>query len=167
METNSTSSSMPPVVGGGSEVTAETAQHDKSVRLKIGIFGFFLFIIFIVGLFWMFTTPELTVGLTLSFVAGLSMIFLPCTLPLAFVIVPLTMGKEPKKGLLMALFFTLGLTITLSLYGVFIAAVGKTFGLKSDAEVYAVLLGGIAAFIFGLSEIGLIKFLPNTKIVFS
>ena len=73
-----------------------------------------------------------------------------------------TMGKDPKKGLIMALTFTLGLTITLSLYGVFIAAAGKAFGLKSDAEVYAVLFGGAAAFLFGLSEVGLIKFkLPS------
>lgn len=153
---------MSPSPGGESQAAAEAAHHEKSVRFRIGMLGFFLFIVFVVGLFWMFTNPNLTVGLTLSFVAGLSMIFLPCTLPLAFVIVPLTMGKDPKKGLLMALFFTLGLTITLSLYGVFIAALGKSFGLKSDAEVYAVLLGGIAAFIFGLSEIGLIKFkLPS------
>jgi len=146
----------------GAPVSQEIAVNEKAIRFRIALLGFFLFTVFVVGLFWMFTTPELTVGLTLSFVAGLSMIFLPCTLPLAFVIVPLTMGKEPKKGLLMALFFTLGLTITLSLYGVFIAAVGKTFGLKSDAEVYAVLLGGFAAFIFGLSEVGLIKFkLPS------
>lgn len=150
--------SAPPVIDGGSEVAAVAGNHEKSVRFKIAMFGFFLFIVFVVGLFWMIATPELTVGLTLSFVAGLSMIFLPCTLPLAFVIVPLTMGKDPKKGLLMALSFTLGLTITLSFYGVFIAAVGKTFGLKSDAEVYAVLLGGLAAFIFGLSEVGIINF---------
>src|SRR3989338_3293779 len=157
MEQNTTSTSSVPEPQSAAE-----AQHEKSVRFRIAVFGFFLFLVFVVGLFWMITTPELTVGLTLSFVAGLSMIFLPCTLPLAFVIVPLTMGKDPKKGLIMALFFTLGLTITLSLYGVFIAAVGKTFGLKSDAEVYAVLLGGIAAFIFGLSEVGLINFkLPS------
>lgn len=147
---------------GGSQIATEAAHHEKSVRFRIALFGFLLFIVFVVGLFWMVTTPEMTVGLTLSFVAGLSMIFLPCTLPLAFVIVPLTMGKDPKKGLLMALSFTLGLTITLSLYGVFIAAAGKAFGLKSDAEVYAVLFGGFAAFIFGLSEVGLLKFkLPS------
>lgn len=124
--------------------------------------GFVLFIIFVVGLFWLATSPNQTVGLTLSFVAGLSMIFLPCTLPLAFVIVPMTLGKDPIKGLNMAISFGLGLTITLSFYGVFIAALGKTFGLKSDAEVYAVLLGGAVAFLFGLSEIGLLKFkLPS------
>lgn len=138
----------------------EGAEH--KTRVKIALVGFVLFLIFVVGLFWLATTPEQTVGLTLSFAAGLSMIFLPCTLPLAFVIVPMTLGKNPKKGFLMALFFGLGLTITLSLYGVFVAALGKTFGLKSDVEVYAVLFGGIAALIFGLSEIGLLKFkLPS------
>ena len=76
MEPNSIEPSATPPTGvGGSPVSAEIAQHEKSVRFKIGIFGFFLFIVFVVGLFWMFTTPELTVGLTLSFVAGLSMIF--------------------------------------------------------------------------------------------
>jgi len=90
-------------------ISAEVAEREKSIRLRIGMLGFFLFIVFVVGLFWMFTTPNMTVGLTLSFVAGLSMIFLPCTLPLAFVIVPLTMGKDPKKGLLMALFSRWGL----------------------------------------------------------
>lgn len=158
MESNTATSSS----GGKPQAEVETSEHEKAVRLRIGLFGLFLFVVFVVGLFWMFTTPDLTVGLTLSFVSGLSMIFLPCTLPLAFVIVPLTMGKDPKKGLFMALFFTLGLTITLSFYGVFIAAVGRTFGLTSDAEVYAVLLGGIAAFVFGLSEIGLLNFkLPS------
>lgn len=141
---------------------AVVSLEEKQTRFRIAIVGFVLFLIFVVGLFWLATTPEQTVGLTLSFVAGLSMIFLPCTLPLAFVIVPMTMGKNPKKGFIMALCFTLGLTITLSLYGVFIAAAGKAFGLKSDAEVYAVLFGGLAAFIFGLSEIGLLNFkLPS------
>lgn len=133
-------------------------EEEKRLRFRLALSAFALFLIFVVGLFWYATTPEQTVGLTLSFVAGLSMIFLPCTLPLAFVIVPLTMGRAPKRGLLMALFFSLGLMITLSFYGVFMAAAGKTFGLKSDVEVYAVLFGGIAAFIFGLSEVGLLKF---------
>lgn len=135
---------------------------ERTVRARLAAVGFVLFLIFIVGLFWLATTPEQTVGLTLSFVAGLSMIFLPCTLPLAFVIVPMTLGKDPKKGFIMALCFGSGLTITLSLYGVFIAALGKSFGLKSDAEAYAVLFGGAAAFIFGLSQIGLLNFkLPS------
>ena len=151
-----------PSTAGTPSGPTPTEGDDKKTRLRIGLLGLVLFSIFVVGLFWLATTPGYTVGLTLSFVAGLSMIFLPCTLPLAFVIVPMTLGKNPKKGLLMAVSFGLGLTITLSFYGVFIAALGKTFGLKSDAEVYAVLLGGTAAFLFGLAEIGLLKFkLPS------
>ncbi len=40
--------------------------------------------------------------LIIAYVAGLSMIVLPCTLPLVFIIVPLSMGQGYKKGLLMA-----------------------------------------------------------------
>ncbi|MBT8251707.1 MAG: cytochrome C biogenesis protein, partial [Nitrosopumilus sp.] len=46
----------------------------------------------------------------IAYVAGLSMIVLPCTLPLVFIIVPLSMGQGYKKGLTMALLFGLGLT---------------------------------------------------------
>ena len=93
MEPNTT-----PSTSVGGTPTSNVAAHEKSTRFKIALLGFFLFIVFVVGLFWMITTPELTVGLTLSFVAGLSMIFLPCTLPLAFVIVPLTMDKTQKPA---------------------------------------------------------------------
>ncbi|MCH7951557.1 cytochrome c biogenesis protein CcdA [Patescibacteria group bacterium] len=133
----------------------------RKVKVRLATLGFVLFLIFVVGLFWLATTPEQTVGLTLAFAAGLSMIFLPCTLPMAFVIVPMAMGKDPKKGFLMALFFGLGLTLTLSFYGVFIAAIGKILGLTAATQMM-LMVGGAAAFIFGLSEIRLLKFrLPS------
>jgi cytochrome c-type biogenesis protein len=133
----------------------------RKTKFRIAIVGFGLFLIFVVGLFWLATTPEQSVGLTLSFAAGLSMIFLPCTLPMAFVIVPLTMGKNPKKGFLMAVFFGLGLAVTLSFYGVFIAALGKILGLTKATQVM-LMVGGGAAFFFGLSEIKLLNFtLPS------
>ncbi|MDA2935915.1 cytochrome C biogenesis protein [Patescibacteria group bacterium AH-259-L05] len=139
----------------------QQTNNEKSIKIRLASIGFILFIIFVVGLFWLATTPEQTVGLTLSFVAGLSMIFLPCTLPMAFVIVPLAMGKNPKKGFLMALSFGLGLTITLSLYGIFIASLGKILGLNKAMQGM-LIIGGLAAFIFGLSEIRLLKFrLPS------
>lgn len=133
----------------------------RKVRVRLAWLGFVLFVIFIIGLFWLATTPGQTVGLVLSFTAGLSMIFLPCTLPMAFVIVPMAMGKDPKKGFLMAVFFGLGLTLTLSFYGVFIAAIGKILGLTAATQGM-LIIGGGAAFIFGLSEIRLLKFrLPS------
>ena len=34
-----------PAAGGESQLTAEAAQHEKSIRLRIGMFGFFLFLV--------------------------------------------------------------------------------------------------------------------------
>ena len=134
------------------------------------VLAFLLFSASVIGGFYLIMSPGETVNLAFAYVVGLSMIVLPCTLPLAFVIVPMAMGKGPKKGLLMSLFFALGLSITLSLYGLFVAIVGKSIGLDqavgSAGTVSRILfiIGGLSAFIFGLSELRLIKFkLPTYK----
>lgn len=119
--------------------------------------AFILFSATLIGLFWLATTPGQTVGLTLSYAAGLSMIFLPCTLPLAFVIVPLSMGKTYKKGFLMALLFGLGLTITITAYFTAITAFGQVAGLNRATKAM-LLIAGSAAFIFGLIELKLLRF---------
>ncbi len=103
----------------------ELTPIQKKTRIYLISAFFILAIIFLVGIFWLASTPGQAVGLTLSFAAGLSMIVLPCTFPLVFVIVPLAMGKSPKKGLLMAVLFGLGLIITLSIYGVVVAWGGQ------------------------------------------
>ena len=142
----------------------EDIEKNASLKKWMIFLAFILFSILLIGGFYLFTTPGQTVNLAFAYVVGLSMIVLPCTLPLAFVIVPLAMGKTPKKGLLMALFFGLGLAITLSLYGVFIAFVGQVIGLdQAIAEAGTVskilfIIGGAAAFLFGLSELGLVRF---------
>ena len=136
----------------------------EKIKVWMVVFAFILFSVMIAGGFWLFTTPGQAVNITFAYVVGLSMIVLPCTLPLAFVIVPLAMKQSPKKGLMMAVLFGLGLSITLSLYGVFIAWIGKIVGLDaaiSQAGTVSRILfitGGLAAFVFGLSELGLIKF---------
>ena len=94
--------------------------------------------------------------LIISYLSGLSMIILPCTLPLVFIIIPLSMGKGGKKGLVMALLFGSGLIITISLYGVGIGAVGQTATLD-QISVYMFLIAGIAAFLFGLSQLKLLE----------
>ena len=105
-----------------------------------------------------------SVDLAFSYVAGISMIVIPCTLPLAFIIVPLSMGKGYKKGLGMALFFGLGLAIMLSIYGLFVGIAGNILGLDQaigQASIISKVLfmiGGAAALLFGLSELGLLKF---------
>ncbi len=107
-------------------------------------------------MFSFFTDPTQSVGYTLSYIAGLSMIFLPCTLPLAFIIVPIAMNKSAKKGLLMAVLFGIGMMITFSLYGIMFSQVGRITGLLT-ANVIAGIIGGGLAFLFGLAELGLIK----------
>jgi len=91
-----------------------------------------------------------------SYAMGLTMIVLPCTFPLAFVIVPLSMGKGPIKGLGMAL------AITLSMYGVLAAIIGKTFitsfGVQAEGmKNWLYFIAGIIAYLFALGELGLIK----------
>ncbi|MFQ6020651.1 MAG: cytochrome c biogenesis CcdA family protein [Candidatus Aenigmatarchaeota archaeon] len=138
-------------------------EAEKKIRTYFIIIFFILFSIFLIGLFWLVTNPTQTVTLSLSYAAGLSMIVLPCTLPLVFIIVPLSMGRGYKKGLAMAILFSIGLIITLSLYGAGIALLGRAFALHKVTQAMY-LIAGILAFIFGLSELKLIKFeLPSYK----
>jgi len=94
--------------------------------------------------------------LIISYLAGLSMIILPCTLPLVFIIIPLSMGKGGKKGLLMASMFGAGLTITIMFYGLGIGILGQTADLD-QISIYMFLIAGLAAFLFGLSQLKLVE----------
>lgn len=123
-----------------------------------------LFAIFVLGLLWLAGVREQaaisgTFGFMaiLAFAAGLSMIVLPCTLPLVFIIIPLAAGKKYQKGFFMALLFGFGLTITITIYGIAMAYVGQIFGIAS-ATPWLLLVAGVAAYLFGLSELGLLHF---------
>lgn len=127
--------------------------------------AFILFsLIFLGGVFAVTNPVAISAGqelsypswLTISYLAGLSMIILPCTLPLVFIIVPLSMGKGGKKGLSMALLFGVGLTITITFYGFGIGALGQTADLD-QISVFMFLIAGIAAFLFGLSQLKLFE----------
>lgn len=122
---------------------------------------FFLFVLFAGGLIWLsgVGTPEtsnLSFVLLLAYAAGLSMIILPCTLPLVFIIVPMCAGKGYKRGLLMAILFGLGLTITLTAYGIAMAYLGQVLGLGAATPIILVV-AGLAAYAFGFSEAGIYK----------
>lgn len=132
--------------------------HD---RLLLAGLAFVLFVIFIAGIGWFasvgqFKTTELSLVLLLSYAAGLSMIVMPCTLPLIFLIVPMAMGKTYRKGFAMSLLFGLGLVITITFYGVATAWLGQIVGL-SRSQTIIILIAGIAAYAFGLSELGILK----------
>ncbi|MBI3442244.1 MAG: hypothetical protein HY007_00520 [Candidatus Sungbacteria bacterium] len=153
----------------------EQAQTTHKAKILLAGFGTVLLAVIAGGLVWFFTTT-LNVGSGLeaagstigfgwyvfSFAAGLTMIVLPCTLPLAFVIVPLSMGKGAVKGLGVAIFFGLGVTITLSLYGVAAAVIGKvaigTLGAPLEVvKNWLYFVAGVLAYLFALGELGLIN----------
>lgn len=100
--------------------------------------------------------PTVLVVLTLAYVAGISMIVLPCTLPALFVVVPLSMGRGVRKGFVVAVLFGAGLTTTLTVYGVFVAALGKIFYLD-QITLLMWFVAGVAAYVFGLSELSLLR----------
>ncbi len=98
-----------------------------------------------------------------SYVMGLTMIVMPCTLPLAFVIVPMSNGKGLHKGLGIALAFGAGVALMLSTYGAIVALLGKAgisfLGAEGeDVKNWIYFFAGIFAYIFALGEIGLVKF---------
>lgn len=128
------------------------------MQFKIYLTGvaFVLFLVIFFGIFWLLVVPGQTVGLILAFAAGLSMIFLPCTLPLVLVLVPLTMGQKPLKGILMALVFGLGISLTLAFYGLLTAFAGSYLGLDESTRIMFTV-AGVAALIFGLSQLKLIN----------
>ncbi|MEK7533719.1 MAG: hypothetical protein AAB600_00115 [Patescibacteria group bacterium] len=127
--------------------------------LLFGLIG-----IFIYGLRFVFSLGSGDVGsvpfLLFDYTVGLTMIFLPCTLPLAFVIVPLVMGKSYQKGIGMALAFGLGVTITLSFYGVLIGLLGQALGIHQVETAKNILyaVAGLFAILFALGELKLIRF---------
>ncbi len=137
---------------------------DNTKKLLI-LIGFLLFsLVFLGGVY--VSTNSIAVGanqelsypswLAISYVAGLSMIILPCTLPLVFIIVPMSMGKGGRKGLTMSLLFGSGLIITITLYGLVIGLVGHTADLDS-ISFFMFFIAGVAAFLFGLSQLKLFE----------
>jgi len=130
----------------------------------IGIVFVLFSLIFVGGIFGITNDTAVNAGqelsypswLIIAYLAGLSMIILPCTLPLVFIIIPLSMGKGGKKGLSMAALFGAGLTITIMFYGLGIGILGQTADLD-QISTYMFLIAGVAAFLFGLSQIKLFE----------
>lgn len=123
----------------------------------IGALVLVLFLVIGSGLLWLATQSDNAVSTLLSFAAGLSMIFLPCTLPLAFIIVPLAAKeKNPAKGLGIAIAFGIGLSVTLALYGIVTAFLGGYFGLDQFTRVMFII-AGVMALLFALTELNLFK----------
>ncbi len=124
--------------------------------------------IFVIGIRWILIIPSEAIGSApfqlFNFAVGLTMIFLPCTLPLAFVIVPLAMSKSAARGVGMALSFGAGVAITLGFYGMLIGFLGHLLGINQVETAKNILytLAGILAISFALGDLGLIRFRAPT-----
>jgi cytochrome c-type biogenesis protein len=99
--------------------------------------------------------------LLLTYAGGMAMLLTPCRFPIVLGIVPLCKRGSARRGLVLALLFGLGLTVTQASWGIAIALVGGLFGLREIAR-YLSLLGGVVAYTFGLWTLGLVHFrMPN------
>lgn len=136
---------------------ASLTDAERRIRVAFVTTAFVLFSIILLSLVYLATSTSTAATTTLSFAGGVSNIFLPCTLPLAFIIVPLSMSEGYRKGLMMAILFGLGLIITLALYGVALALIGKYLGLDRATRIMY-LAAGFASLLFGLSELKLVRF---------
>jgi len=128
---------------------------EERLRVFLVVLGLGLFSVIVIGLFGLATSPLEVVSLSLAYTSGLSMIILPCTLPAVFVIVPLSLGRGYRRGFLMAVLFGLGLTLTIAAYGMAVAFLGKILYLDR-LTLLMWLAAGIAAYVFGLTELGLL-----------
>lgn len=140
---------------------SEAASFGKKTAVCV---MFVLFSVIFIGIVFSFTmqyNTEKTVDLPYSswliiaYLAGLSMIVLPCTLPFVFIIVPMTIDKGYKRGLGIALLFGAGMTVTITAYGFTLAFLGKTAGLNQISTIM-MLVAGIISFVFGLNRLRLI-----------
>src|SRR3989338_9259801 len=145
-------------------------KQSGNLKTIIALTAIVLSVVIGMGLFWfLFLAPKAGAEIgrmgwyLFSFAAGLTMIVLPCTLPLAFVIVPLSMGKGMVKGLGMAMAFGGGITVTLSVYGIITALVGEVAidALGAPLETvknWLYFIAGAFAYVFALGELKLVKF---------
>lgn len=139
---------------------------DRKHEFCLAALALALFTVIALGIFiFLSRYSYLAVGLTLSYVAGLSMIFLPCTLPLAFVIAPVALQERIRNGIMMALLFGAGVVITFGVYGIAFVYTGGINGLLM-ANATAGILGGGLAYALGFYELGLagIK-IPGTGLI--
>jgi len=101
--------------------------------------------------------------LLLTYAGGMAMLLTPCRFPVVLGIVPLCKRGTAGHGFVLALLFGLGLTVTQTMWGIAIAAAGGVFGLAEIAR-YLSIGGGVAAYVFGLSTLALIR-LPQVPAI--
>lgn len=110
--------------------------------------------------------PWLALGL--SFLVGVTMIFVPCTFPMVYTLAPIAEEAKTRRGWVATIaLFSLGLTAAMALVGAVISLVGQSLlGLFATEEarlgltlvLYSAI--GIFALIYALGELGFLS-LPS------
>src|SRR5688572_23325597 len=133
-------------------VAAATAQRMSPVTV---VAGTALLVLSIITILTFSMQRYESAPLLLAYAGGMAMLLTPCRFPVVLAIVPLCKRGHPARGVMLALLFGAGLTVTQTLWGVAIAAAGEVLGLREIAR-YLSLAGGGIAYLFGLSMLGLI-----------
>lgn len=118
---------------------------------------------------WLDQSSGLSLGiLGLLFLAGLLTSFTPCVYP----IYPITLGifsrwthNSKNEGLLLSLFYCLGMIISYAVFGLITAATGSIFGSLTQQPVYLLSIGGVfllsAIFFSGIVNLPVPGFLQS------
>lgn len=130
----------------------------KRFRLLVALVALLCLSISAIGLIGLGSSRSIPL-LPLAYASGLSMTLLPSTFPAVLALVPLTLRKGYRKGLLLSLLFSFGLATTMALYGFTTASLGKILYLD-QITLLMWLLAGTMAYLFGLIELGLLSFEP-------
>lgn len=138
-------------------LTNTPSRGDKRARVALVAGAVLTFSLLLLVEFHVSSTSLVgSLGLSLSYLSGMTMIALPCTLPMLLIIVPMAMSRPFGEGLPMALLFGLGVSMTLSAYGAGLAVSGHYLGIDRPTQVMW-LTGGVAAYLFGLGQLGLLR----------
>lgn len=144
-------------------------RHERSITIFFTSIAFLVILCFSLIAFMWGLVASNTISTDTSFwfmlalLSGIMTIFLPCTLPLAFVTVPVAREKFMLRSLGMILLFALGVAAALSLYGSAFGALGLFWvGLFPGEALHVVIpwvyvLAGLYAYALSLGELGLIS----------
>ncbi len=144
-------------------------RHERSITIFFTIIAFLLFIfVSIVAFMWALADggavpTDTAFWFIFAFLSGLLTIFLPCTLPLAFVTIPISRERHTLRALGMILLFALGVGSALTLYGGALGALGALWVDLFPPQALTMIipwvyfLGGLFAYILSLGELGLVS----------
>ncbi len=146
-----------------------TIRHERAATIFYSVIAFFaMTTVTSLALLYALAIPapvptDALLWFAFALASGALTLFLPCTLPMAFMTVPIANERRTLRALGLTLLFSLGVMIVLSLYGGLFGAFGKFVMSVFPSEALVVivpwvyLLAGIFAYALSLGELGLLS----------